>query len=87
MTLKWEEPPPSLGSTGLDHQGIANALRGRPKEWAVIAELGPGKGPKASEIASNIKYGRISMYRPAGSFEAKGLKGKVYARYVGEGAS
>lgn len=86
MELKFVAPPEATRGGGpRKSREIAEALRARPGEWALVAE---GVGPS---IAHNIKHGSVSVYQPAGSFEAVSRKGKngrsdIYARYVG-GAS
>ena len=85
MVIKWEEPTANQRFKH-DHEGIANALRGRPGEWALVFE-----GVTASYVGQ-IKRGVLKDYRPSGTFEAKcvgvdpltGTAEKIYARYLGE---
>lgn len=80
--IKWQNPPSDQRTT-TPWTEIAKALRERPNEWALVKE-----GTFAS-VATTIKFGTKTAFRPAGSFEArtsKAAEGKcdVYARYVGE---
>lgn len=91
--LRWEAPPPDArGKAGpktraarRDYRGIAAALRRRPGEWAVIAEV-PYVG--GANIAHRINWGSGECWRPAGTFEATcryvGGTTVVYARFLGE---
>jgi hypothetical protein len=89
--IRWEEPPPH-GNTLLPrsrnkYQAAADALRGRPGEWALIAE-GITTG-SAGSLTNGIRTGKPSVFRPAGAFEARcvgsagSTSARVYARYVG----
>lgn len=89
--IRWEEPPKEHGNRRPGQpskfQPIADALRARPGEWAVVAE---GKAPgSAGGFAYRIRNG-VGPFAPAKAFEAKvvgpagGSSSKVYARYVGE---
>ena len=92
--IRWEEPPKAHGNAkpGAPHkyQPIADALRARPGEWALVLD---GKAPgSAGGFAWRIRNG-VGPFAPARSFEAKcigpagGSSSKVYARFVGEEAS
>ena len=85
--LKWEAPPPKRGG-GKQHtawHSIAEELKRRPWEWAIIAEN------VSCGTSTNISAGTISAFRPAGSFEcalrgvSHGKAEKLYVRYVGVG--
>lgn len=89
--IRWEEPPPH-GNTLLPrgaskYQAAADALRGRPGEWALIAE-GITTG-SAGSLTNGIRTGRSRAFRPEGAFEARcvgsagSISARVYARYVG----
>lgn len=88
--IRWEEPPRhgnSKPKPPLKFQAVADAMRERPGEWALIVE---GKAPgTAGGLVWRIKNG-VGPFGPARSFEAKcvgpagGQSSKVYARYVGE---
>lgn len=90
--LRWEEPPPKRKGVGrpIDtytsrYTGIAEELRGRPAEWALIEEApGGGRG-----LATKIRLGAILCFSPAGDFESvvRRVNGvsRTYARYLGHG--
>lgn len=84
MAVKFVDgPPPGGVGRPVLYEEEAAELRGRPGEWALIADSA------ASSMASNIKYGTLKAFRPAGTFEAVCRKqkhgyGEIYARYVGE---
>lgn len=91
--LRWEEPPPSLTAGAKRPEqpvskwaAIARELAARPGDWAVIFE---GRPSYATSLASNIRYGQLTAFAPAGDFDATSrlLNGKriVYARYLGDG--
>lgn len=88
--LRWESPP-ELTRAGqrprpVDHEAIAEALRSRPGEWAVIAA-----GHVQTGLVTQIRGGVVAAYRPAGLFEAvrRTVDGRVtvYARYCGGAVS
>lgn len=79
MTLTWQEPPPSpyQGTHGR-YSVVADALRERPGEWALILNA------KSQSHAGQL---RLSPYF-AGGFELtsrKAANGRydIYARYIG----
>lgn len=91
--LRWEDPPPATverrtpkKTTRSRLEPIAEQLRGRPGEWAVVyeGERGPGLG-----MATHIRYGQVACFTPTGDFDAtsrvRGGTTTVYARYVGDG--
>ena len=87
--IRWEDPPAEHGNARpkpSKYQPIADALRARPGEWAVVTERRtPGS---AGGFAAHIRTGG-TPFGPAGQFEAKtigpaqGSTCKVYARFVG----
>lgn len=82
--LKWEEPSPSRTTNRSKWREIADQLRERPGEWALVAE-----GFKYSVYATYINKGRLAPFEPSGSFEGTSRKredGKfdIYARFVGD---
>ena len=86
--LKWEDPPASLQARNRrDWNSIADGLRTRPHQWAVVAEN------VSASTGTHIRHGRLTAFEPAGAFEARvsgarsedGRASKVYARYVGTG--
>jgi hypothetical protein len=87
--LRWEEPPGhgnSRGGSGSVWELIAEALRARPGEWAVIQETNPGT---AGAMVNRVKTG-WGPFKPARSFQAVCRKvddrTAVYAHYVGDGS-
>lgn len=84
--IKWEAPPEGerRGARGT-WKTVADALRARPGEWALISENAD------RSMTTRIKDGQGRAWRPAGSFEARGVgfqdqgrrRVKLYARYVG----
>lgn len=90
--IRWEDPPrPHImnggrprGSQNSRYQQIADQLRARRGEWALIEEgLSPGS---ASGVTSKIIGGRTICFLPEGDFEAVSRSGgRVYARYLGDG--
>lgn len=89
--VRWEEPPKEHGNKRPGppsrYQPIADALRARPGQWAVVLD---GKSPgSAGGFAYRIRNG-VGPFAPAKHFDAKvvgpagGSSSKVYARYVGE---
>lgn len=86
--IRWEEPPPPSLSRSpekrrLEHWAIAECLRRRPGVWALVAE-----GSWFHTLTSQIKFGSLAPYRPAGSFDAVarqvGDATRLYAKYVGD---
>jgi hypothetical protein len=84
--MRFEEPAEPIGEPG-KYVHIAEALRQRPGEWALVFE----------DIHKNyalwMKQAILKGFEPAGAFEATcrnqdqktGVAGKIYARFVGEG--
>jgi hypothetical protein len=87
--IRWEDPPEDArGANVTDRwQAIAEELRAHPGQWAVVLES--TAGPCGGWV-NRIRVGK-SAFKPAGAFEAvgrsEGKKARVYARYVGDGAS
>jgi hypothetical protein len=90
--VRWEEPPKEHGNkrpaAPSRYQPIADALRSRPGEWAVVMD---GKSPgSAGSFAYRVRNG-VGPFAPAKHFDAKaigpagGSSSTVYARYVGDG--
>lgn len=90
--LQWEAPPAPRGARTEFFKRLAARLRERPGAWAVAAEGLSEYRTQAAVLASRIKTGKLTAFRPAGEFEATSAKDKetgdtrVYARYVGPGA-
>lgn len=80
----WQDPPASAvdGRRSTSHEHLADALRDRPGEWALIARY--QTRDRASSVASHIRRGRAAAWEPAGAFEAAFDGGDLYARYVKE---
>ena len=66
---------------------IADELRSRPGEWALIADvLTPGR---ATGLATHIRLGQLRAFTPTGDFDALSERQPdghwwVFARYVGD---
>lgn len=92
--VRWEEPPPSrsrnggrpVGTYSSGYQAIADELRQRPGEWAVVRESATSKG---HGLATKIRLGSMYCFTPAGDFEAVERRvdgvNRTYARYLGGG--
>lgn len=82
--IVWAEPPLGRHTRAFNYGAVADELRRRPKEWAIVRVM-PNSG-RSSVVASEINRGRIAAL-PAGDFEAmaRNVDGeyRVYARYVG----
>ena len=74
MTVTWGEPPAD-GKWA----AIAEELQSRPRHWARLDEV--GRNPRA--YVTHINRGRLSAFKPPGTFEAKVVRGQLWARYVG----
>lgn len=88
--LRWEQPPNRRRSKAERWTPVADELRARPGEWAVIEETG-GNSTTASATAQYVKKGE-GPFGPAGAFDAISRTTKddggrhhvmVYARFVG----
>lgn len=90
--IRWEEPPghytPAGRPIGGGHSrwdGVADELRTREGEWALISEESlPGSN---RGLATQIRMGQMICFSPAGDFDAEarardGIR-RVWARYVG----
>jgi hypothetical protein len=83
--IRWEGPPEDQRSRKLqgrlDHDEIVEELRSNPGQWGLISVNSAG-------LASAINQGRMSAYRPAGTFFAVARlvdgEHRCYARYVGD---
>jgi len=86
MNITFQEPP-AVTRPGRNPDTkyvlIAEELKSRPNEWALILEKGH------QTTAARIRTGRISAFRPKGAFEATARntdeqgRCEVYARFVG----
>lgn len=83
--VRWEDPPPQSRHRRprqFNSAAVAEELRGRPNQWAVVAV-----NPASVGVASGISGARWRPFRPAGSFEAAHRTAEngdrlVYARYI-----
>lgn len=80
--FEWGEPPAGRKGGGRAHAPIAVVLKSKPGEWARVGDYDSAR--ISSQMAYVIRTGRLAAYAPAGSFEAVGRLGEVWARYVGE---
>lgn len=85
---KWVELPPVTGRGKYErqpkpeHVTIADNLRSRPKEWAVVATR--DTLPSARGFAQAIRTGHYIAFKPEGTFEATTRGLDVYARWTGK---
>lgn len=88
IKIAWENPPPAgHGSNTNDpYAAFADALRGRPGDWAVLKEFPRTHAKRGWSLASRINQGRGISWS-SGTFEAAartvGDQVKVYVRYTG----
>jgi hypothetical protein len=92
--IRWEDPPKpgQQSNNALPYRpAFADELIRHPKRWAVIATYEPAKRKNAYAYAYLIRNGKMAWAAPAGTFETicRAVDGeqRVYARYVGDGAS
>lgn len=88
--IRWEEPPVEHGNTKpkkpLKHQPIADALKTKPGEWALVFQ---GLTSTCGSFAHRIRAGQ-PPFDPKGTFESRvsgaagSTRAKLYARYIGE---
>lgn len=84
--IRFEDPPtPHRRGPSKEYQAIAEALRARPGEWAIIHDHAAEGSSR--NVAVRIKNGTCRAFRPAGAFDAvsRRVEGRfrVYARYTG----
>lgn len=63
----------------------ALALRTNPGQWAHFPEFDSRPYAHRASFTQSVRSGRIKAFR-SGQFEARVIKGQVWARYVGESA-
>lgn len=95
--LRFEDPPTRRAAPGthapttrrgsvLKHRAIAAALRERPGEWALVGTY--CRINSSSTMATRIKMGQLSAYRPAYAYDAtaRTIDGeyRLYIRYRAE---
>jgi hypothetical protein len=73
---------PKRPANALPWEKVADELRNHPGTWALVAD------DALSAYVSQIKNGRLTAFRPAGSFDARvrngnGVRGNLYIRYTG----
>jgi len=93
--IRFEPLPERASKKGNNQSGdsarIADALRGRPGEWAVIKVYESKQHSSARGYSARVVGGKTKAYEPAGHFEAatRLIDGeiRVYARYVGTGGA
>lgn len=83
--VKFEAPPASRGGRAESprNKQIAEALRDKPGEWALVAE-----GQKNDGLAVRIRTGKAKSFS-TGVWEATSRRNEentidIYARYVGD---
>lgn len=90
--LRWEDPPAAAhpdrkGYRRSRLERVAEQLRERPGEWAVVLDGEASRG-KASGMTFHIRLGQIACFTPSGDFDAVMRRVEdrftVYARYVGD---
>ncbi|GCD35615.1 hypothetical protein OEIGOIKO_03361 [Streptomyces chrestomyceticus JCM 4735] len=84
MHVRFDTPP--IPHRSQETHETAQALRGRPGDWAHIDTHDTMN--RASNQAHRVRTGKLAAFRPAGAFEAKahGTEdggAEVWARYVG----
>ncbi len=85
MTLHFE-PLPALRKTKTPWHDVAEQLKERPGEWAVVKVY--TSRSQASTDAKRLRDGAFKPFRPAGTFDAwaRVVDGefRVYARFIAE---
>jgi hypothetical protein len=86
-TLEWKEPPNPVRykKDNTKWHDIADMLRGRPNEWALVAEdVNPS-------VVTHIRRGRLKAFEPEGMFDAsgqgrneRGYTKELYVRFIGK---
>lgn len=89
--IKWEDPPTAYRPGRKNEprrtafwQTVAEQLREQPGRWALVCD--DTAWSYAGGVATQVKNGKITAFRPAGHFEAvtRTCDGfRVYARYIG----
>lgn len=89
MSVQWKEPPAPAGPAEkpVKYQDIADELRSRPGEWALVQD------DAWASFANQITAGSLKAFRPRGAFEGLatdkrdyGRRATVYARFNGDPA-
>lgn len=86
--FRFEDPPPARGGRRPTRSEEAGKLMERPGTWGLIGTY--KSRTSAASMATCIRTGRTSTWRPAGHFDAvsRSVDGeyRVYAVYKGDGA-
>ena len=83
--VEWEEPPSRIVRSGpaVKHLTLAEALREKPRQWAVFA-----RHVASSSNAGAITTGRLKAFRPAGAFQGQSVNTgsgfDIYVCFVGD---
>lgn len=83
MDLTWEEPRhTNVGGGRSQHwREVAQGLQDNPGSWALILEKDNNRS--ASMVASQMRRGFYTSFKPTDQFEIVANGTKVYARWVG----
>ena len=73
------EPPPAQSPSG-EWEPIADLLRTHPNEWRIVADYDTSR--KASYAARRIRRAEMTVFRPAGTFDAVSRGRDVWATYI-----
>lgn len=86
-SLEWKEPPNPVRykKSNANWHEIADMLRARPNEWALVAEdVNPS-------VVTHIRRGRLKAFAPEGKFDAsgqgrneRGYTKELYVRFISE---
>jgi hypothetical protein len=89
--MRWENPPESprkRNSGGKVRAHDAAQLRHNPGHWGMLDEFPVENRSDATNLAWQIRHGRLVAFRPEGAFDAvsrtEGNLVKVYARFLKE---
>jgi hypothetical protein len=80
--IKWEDPRDRR--MGNEFHPIAEALRTKPGQWAVVKEGLTRSRTEASSLALGIRRGKYAAFQPSGQFLARSSKDTVWAAWIGE---
>lgn len=84
MSIRFAELPAGR-TTGKAWGEEASALRANPGKWAHFEDFDTASTSKTGSFAQQIKGGKLKAFQN-GTFEAKVIRGQVWARFVGESA-
>lgn len=82
--FRWEEPPPRVRGGVHDWAAIAEALKARPQEWAMVAVL--NNSVNAGSTARHIREGNYAALASGFDAVARTVDGeaRIYARFMGD---